>query len=463
MTWAPRAGQRVVTAHFGPGVVTRATKGGALVRLEGLGGYEIEVAAGELSPADGAAGERPAAAVGVAAPAAAPVAGDLAARRAIEALRFGLVPHQYLEDLTLGFAELRDWTLRNFPAAHDDRPRVAAITGPFGTGKSHTMAVIRHLAGCEGYVTARVEVDGQQISLAKPETFLYQLWSTAAAPDLSSSTLLLDLYARAVAAGQPPPEVVPDGAGGGDRVRQNYTVVQHLHRRGDLDNHGHALDAILSSSTEFNAAEVTRLIGGRIKTAEGSVAVKRMLGNSVRERPYDLVGSLAGHALVARLAGYRGLIVTIDEFEVEQVPSRAGYERVKGALGVLTAYLQGRTEHRPAPLGLFFATVGEDEHGGDEVIRRMLDATGGDEHRLEPRPPAQRLELARRIHRLYCAAYAVDRDFDPAIVERIEQGFVEAGLDDSRLIRAFIKRYVGTLDARFGPPASPAPASERSG
>ncbi len=364
-------------------------------------------------------------------------------------MRFGLVPHQHIEDLTLGFDELRGWVLRNFPEADGDRPRVAAITGPFGTGKSHTMAVIRYLAQREGYVTARVEVDGRTVSLARPETFLNQLWGTVGALDWQSSTPLLDLYARAIDAGHAPPVVVPDGI---DRVRDNYVVVEHVKRRGDLDAHSYVLDAILSSSTEFNAAEATRRVGGRVRTAEGRVALRRMLGNSVLDRPYDLVGALAGHALIARLAGYRGLVVTIDEFEVEQVPSPANFARVKQALAALTAYLQGQTEHHPAPLGLFFATVGEDEHGGDAVIRRMLNATGGENYALEPWPAAQRLELAARLHRLYCAAYALEHDFAADVAERLDEQFAADHLDDSLLIRAFIKRYVATLDALYGPP-----------
>jgi hypothetical protein len=314
------------------------------------------------------------------------------------------------------------------------------------------MAVIRHLARREDYVTARVEVDGRTVSLARPETFLNQLWGTASARDWQSSTPLLDLYARAIDAGHPPPAIVPDDTGGIDRVRDNYVVVEHVKRRGDLDAHGYVLDAILSSSTEFNAAEATRRVGGRVRTPEGRVALRRMLGNSVLDRPYDLVGALAGHALIARLAGYRGLIVTIDEFEVEQVPSPANFARVKQALAALTAYLQGQTDHRPAPLGLFFATVGEDEHGGDAVIGRMLEATGGENYALEPWPAAQRLELAARLHRLYCAAYGLEHDFAADVAERLDQQFAADHLDDSLLIRAFIKRYVATLDTLYGPP-----------
>jgi hypothetical protein len=65
----------------------------------------------------------------------------------------------------------------------------------------------------------------------------------------------------------------------------------------------------------------------------------------------------------------------------------------------------------------------------------------------------QRRALAARIHRLY-AAYALDREFDPALVKRIEARFADEGLDESGLIRAFIKRYVGARDAPYGPPAA---------
>src|SRR4051794_28131537 len=155
-----RTGARVGTAHFGPGVVIKATRGGALVRLDGFGGVEVEVVAGELRALDAPPAVADAPATYSTAPTA-PLRGDIAARRAIEALRFGLVPQSAIEDLTLGFPALRDWTLANLPSALGDRPHVAAVTGPFGTGKSHTMAVIRYVAGREGYATARVEVDGQ--------------------------------------------------------------------------------------------------------------------------------------------------------------------------------------------------------------------------------------------------------------------------------------------------------------
>jgi hypothetical protein len=449
-----RVGVRVGTTHFGPGSVVRATKGGALVRLDGFGGVEVEVVAGELVVL--AASTAPSPTPDAAFAAVAPPRGDITARRSVEALRFGLVPQSAIEELTLGFADLRAWALANLPAALGDRPHVAAVTGPFGTGKSHTMAVIRYIAGREGYATARVEVDGQTISLARPETFLRQLWGSLSIPGGDSATPVFDLYARAIAAGQPAPAILADAEdapGRLDRVRQNYQVMADLHRRKQLDAHAYALDALLASSPEFTAADVARQIGARTAPRAGAAHLRRMLGNSVAERPHDLVAALVGHATVARLAGLRGLVVTIDEFEVEQVPSRASYARVRAHLGVLTAYLRGETAHRAAPLGLFFATVDEDETAADAVVGPMLAATDGGSYRLAPWPPAQRRELAGQIGRLYAAAYGREPDFDPALVDRVEGSLTYGGFDESGLIRAFIKRYVAALDTTYGPPA----------
>ena len=279
------------------------------------------------------------------------------------------------------------------------------------------------------------------------------------APGFDTATPVFDLYDARDRAGQPAPAILAetdDAPGPLDRVRQNYQVMRDLHGRGRTRCPRLCLDALLSSSTEFTAADVVRQIGARTKTRGGEVFLRRMLGNRVAERPHDLVAALAGHATVARLAGFRGLVATIDEFEVEQVPSRASYERVKANLRVLTAYLRGETDHRAAPLGLFFATVGEDEDGEDAAVGPMLAATGGGSYRLDPWPPALRRDLAERIGRLYAAAYGLDPTFDPALVARVEASLAHGGLDDSGLIRAFIKRYVAALDAGYGPPGTSA-------
>jgi len=47
-----------------------------------------------------------------------------------------------------------------------------------------------------------------------------------------------------------------------------------------------------------------------------------MVSRTVQARGMDLVESLAGHAALARLAGFKGLVVTIDEFEIEYIDKK---------------------------------------------------------------------------------------------------------------------------------------------
>lgn len=294
-------------------------------------------------------------------------------RRTLEALRFGLVPVEGLEDFTIGFDDLRSWTLSRLPDA-SGKPSVSEICGPFGTGKSHSMAAIRHVARQEGFVTAGVEVDGRNVSLSEPERVLYSLWRSLRAEDLSSATPLLELYLRAIGRNERAPMMSP---GGQDRIWNNYSTVRFMQRGELIDSLGYEMDCVLCSSDEVLASEVER----RIRSAAWGLdsKVMRMIGRKVDERPHDFVESLAGQAMVAKLAGYKGLVVTIDEFEVEQrFLSAQMLERVDALLAGLLNYLQGKSAVRAAPLAIFIASVGQEHHRGDAAVDEMIEAADGD-------------------------------------------------------------------------------------
>ena len=449
--WHPVIGMHVISPLFGQGVIARVTPTGAVIRFASIAGLEIEQPLDKLQPdPDELSQQQIAVESLLVAPTRSLLDGQFGARQALEALRFGLVPRQALEELTLGYEHLNGWIVGRLPDRHENKPQVSAILGPFGTGKSHTMAVIRHVAQREGYVTAHVEVDGKHVSLSEPGKLLYSLWGTLSGADWHSSTPLLDLYVQASRAGHVPPSIAPHGI---DRIRHNFAVARHLLRTGKLDEHGYALDALLSSSEEFTASAINQQIGSVYEGSEQFV-VKMMIGRKVLDRPYDLIESLAGHAVIAQLAGYRGLIVTVDEFEVERAAlTTKGYERVAWLIKVLTDYLQGNTDHRSAPLGIFFATVGEASHIGDTVIEQMLAGVEGDDYELEPWPSDELQDLAERIHTLYRRAYTVDGAFDSVVAEQVADDCSVESVGDG-MIRAFIKRYVGVLDTKYGPPCA---------
>lgn len=381
---------------------------------------------------------------------------DLRSRKAIEALRFGLVPTQSLEDLTLGYDELKHWVLEQLPEAHGFCPRLAEVVGHFGAGKSHTMSVVRHLAEERGYVTARVEVDGKTISLSDPARLLYSLWSTLTAQwgkFRHSATPLFDLYLEAIDQANPPPRLGnPYGkAGITDQIYDNYHTIAVLRILDRTEEFQDAIDAVLSSSPEWTVSEVLAKLRRSLPARAKDMRLKAMINNQTKHRPRDFVLTLAGHAHIARLAGYKGLIVTIDEVEVEQrflTPVKRN--EIRDLLQMVGAYLSDNAGIDPAPLGLFLATV---EDHTDPLVQALIESTDADRYALHPWSTSDLRELAARIHRLYCAAYGIGADLDPAMVDLVEAQLSDEGYSETGQIRGFVKLLIGKLDSRFGPPA----------
>ncbi len=380
-----------------------------------------------------------------------PTPPNLRERQAMEALRFGLVPYAALDEMTLGYGHLHAWISSRLPETHNGTPQVSAVFGPFGAGKSHAMAVIRQVAERRGYLTARVEVDGQTVSLAEPEKLLHALWGTLRGETFTSATPLLDLYIAAANKWKSVPAVAPKGI---DRTLHNFTVIKEAVRRDAIGDHGEALDAVLASSPTVSASAVNNQLRVAKVMRTGEMAtMKRIIGSRVDERPYDFVEALAGHAIMAERAGHQGIVLTIDEFEVDQsLLAPAKRQQLVRLLQVLSQYLKGNTDHRAAPVALFFATVGEDGHTGDRVIEQLISDRPEARYNLHPWLPEEDLrDLAGKINRLYAAAYGLTEAIDSALVARVEADLDAMGSGDSGLIRAFIKRYVGALDVRYGP------------
>ena len=359
--------------------------------------------------------------------------------RAIEALRFGLVPETRLPDLTVQYEELKRWVLKSLPHSANGRSRVAEACGAYGTGKSHTMAVVRHIAEMEGYVTAHVALDGIGVTLADPERFLGSLWSGLRAEGFQSATPLLDLYRKAIDARHPAPNITPRNP---DRIANNYLIIQKLKGKGRLENYEYLLDSIISSSGEYTATDANREIGSDL---EGCF-LKRMIGTKVVDRSNDFVESLFGHAIISRMAGYRGLVVTIDEFEVQH--NGLHWDRVSTLIDTIVAYIKGDTAHTPAPITLFFATLGEEGHEGDAIIDFMIDECDGNYLQMRELEKKDLFEISKRIFFLYQTTYNIENNYDPQLAASAYEWVGHA----SGRVRAFIKQYVSLLDETFRPP-----------
>jgi hypothetical protein len=95
--------------------------------------------------------------------------GDFAARKQIEAFRFGIVPHFAIHDFTFG----RDEELREI---EEEKRRfemegggVLIIEGEYGSGKTHLLDYISVSFLKEGYGVARIELDPFDVSPCRPK------------------------------------------------------------------------------------------------------------------------------------------------------------------------------------------------------------------------------------------------------------------------------------------------------
>jgi len=366
-------------------------------------------------------------------------------RKSLESLRFGLVPSHAIEEMTVGLETIKEWILNRLPGRSAHEATASEVCGHYGTGKSHTMALIRHVAKTENYVTAHVEINGKDVSLEDPEMLSSHLWNSLEADGLVSDTPLVDIYLKAIERGANCPDI---SASPIDKTKDNYNTLKLIRKRGVLDNLCYDYNSLLSCSNEITASELSKRV-----CSEPSIIcnfdqpkVRKPIGRKVVERPHDFVESLVGAAIICKLAGFKGLVITIDEFEVQRLTLR--WDRVRDVILCLANYFKGTSDLPSSPLGVFFASVGSDGHFGDAIIDAMIKASGGECYALSKFGEKECLTIGKNIFGLYKGVHGGPPGYDESLAKKIHQMFQ----DQEGHIRKFIKYFIASLDKRYGPP-----------
>ena len=476
MGWKPKIGDMVKT-QFGSGVVQKTSFDKVLVRMleRSLEGYmnidEIEpLETGKNSTTKGsissAVKEPSYNAGGIVFSGNRTKSDSHYSRTCIDALRFGLVPDKDLEKLTIGYDSIEKWVMSSFPKFEKkktkdqstSKPVVNQIIGQFGDGKSHLMSTIRHIAKKKRYLIARTEVDGNKVSFSNPNTLLYSLWKSLEGDDLSESTPLLDLFCKAIHSGYDMPKITPLN---NDRFKKMYYLIKKLDAQGDLENVKFLMNDLLSCNDRVNATEAKKILKEetRLSAWDLNNEVSPMVSRRVEERQYTFIESIIGTALLSIKAGYSGLIILIDEFEVETalLGTNNQKERFKENLNILEKYMVGKTSYPSTSLGIYFATAGKELDFGSKYIDDMVRDSEGDRYEIKPimdwdLDNPEILGFVKNVYQTYKRAYpqieASEIDFLNAVDDILqnEQVYESGG------IRYFVKQYVGLLDRRYGPP-----------
>lgn len=224
------------------------------------------------------------------------------ARHAVEVLRMGTVPVREIEAFTVGLRPQIKTLDKALATAAESSGEVQAVLGDYGCGKSHFIELAAQRALKANFVVARVSLDLKETPPNKALEIYRVLTASLQYPDTPLRGLE-PLLKKAVEQ----PGAIDEFASLGHFARCPLTL---------------ALRVLADSSNFYNWRDVARWVGGQIKmNALVSVAFKRttlappprLYVNGENGRQYAYL--VTAISVLARLLGYSGLAVFVDESE----------------------------------------------------------------------------------------------------------------------------------------------------
>lgn len=252
------------------------------------------------------------------------------ARQMIEALRVGVAPVQHIKELTIGLDDERTSLTSGLKQAHECGGAVRAVIGDYGFGKSHIVELTAQQALERNFLVATVSLDLLELPPHRSFDILAGLLTNMRYPD-DDERGIAPLMSKAVAL----PSI--------KNQLQELTSVS-------WDPLAVALEAMSNTSSTRQQRTWTQwLMGGRRLTTMNRGLPRGVkfpsiyrIGDNARQMAY----LLSGISVLARLCGYSGLCVLIDE--AESYSLLAPYQRPKASQffsAVIYTALQSNQSH----------------------------------------------------------------------------------------------------------------------
>ncbi|MCB0117181.1 MAG: DUF2791 family P-loop domain-containing protein, partial [Caldilineaceae bacterium] len=255
------------------------------------------------------------------------------ARQLIEALRVGVAPAQHIRDLTIGLEAERASLTAALVQAHSDGGAARAVIGEYGFGKSHIVELTAREALDRRFLVAATSLDLLELPPHRAFDIYGSLMRNLRYPD-EDERGLGPLLAQI--------KEVP-------RLRDQVRDIAKVEN--DPLVVGLTALSALSSSRQQTAWENWLMGGRRVKLMNRATprgirfpSIYRV-GHNARQIAY----MISGVSVLARLAGYSGLCILIDE--AESYSLLQAYQRPKASLffsAVIHAALGAERSHLSA-------------------------------------------------------------------------------------------------------------------
>lgn len=391
------------------------------------------------------------------------------AQTVLNSLKGGVVPRIGLPYITVGRKNEIEALLHDVDIISEGGASFRFIVGRYGSGKSFLIQTIRNYAMDRGFIVADADLSPERRlhgnngqGLATYRELIGNL-STKTRPEGGALTLVLDRWISAVQMEAAQESgLSPDDPAFGQTVDQKINAV--VAAVSELV-HGFAFARLLSmyyhaviEDDEETKQKVVRWFRGEYVAKR---EVKEDLGINILITDDDWYDYLKLFAAFFRLAGYKGLIIMIDELvNIYKIPNtisrQYNYEKI------LTMYndtLQGKAKY----LGILMSATPqalEDRRRGIysyEALRSRLSEGKFSRPgmrdllspviRLEPLTAEEMLVLCEKLADMHAGLYGYERKLnteDLAAFIRIEYGRI--GADQNITPREVIRDFIELLD-----------------
>ena len=221
------------------------------------------------------------------------------ARQLLEALRVGIAPAQHIKELTIGLESERASLAEGLVSAHQAGGAVRAVIGEYGYGKTHLVELTAQQALERNFIVATTSLDLGEVPAHRAIAVYTSLLRGLRYPDSDERGL----------------EHLIDKAIDTPRWREQLWTATSL-ANDPLDVGLYAIKST-SSSRQRKAWREWLVSGQRAKLMNKAMprGVKFPSIYTVGHNARQIAYLLSGVSVLARLAGYSGLCVLIDEAE----------------------------------------------------------------------------------------------------------------------------------------------------
>jgi hypothetical protein len=369
-------------------------------------------------------------------------------KKVLNALRFGLVPDEYLKEITIDY----EYYNQCFQNIKNSRNISHFAMGPYGSGKSHFIRCVNHIAKEDDFATACIEIDPSgQISFAFPQRLFLEIFENTSLEEDEKELSFTEILSRFMDFKGNEVHDLFNISIFEDRDKKRffdiYRTVLLLRKSKNFHNKIGLLDSVFLGDDEFTLDYASNELYQLFQEDGFSKNFFRMgikpLVSHTEKCVNEFVMALMLLTKGVQFSGKKGLLVFVDELIFDCESKR------KDKLRLVLQKLEDIKLEDKLPLKVIFGVA-----KGKTQTMRVGEVLEGfvykdNLYELKNMNPEHKMILGRKIINLYEKAYppldTLSEEGRFQILESAEQNSLKTG----ESVRGFIKNTISLLDRLY--------------